>query len=43
MTYSRAQASGADPFQKVKGLIRDMIEKLEGDAQQDASHKAGHF
>jgi len=35
-----SQASGADPFGKVKDLIRDMIEKLEGDAQKDASHKA---
>eukprot|EP00445_Apocalathium_hangoei_P006137 CAMPEP_0203863698 /NCGR_PEP_ID=MMETSP0359-20131031/14320_1 /ASSEMBLY_ACC=CAM_ASM_000338 /TAXON_ID=268821 /ORGANISM="Scrippsiella Hangoei, Strain SHTV-5" /LENGTH=705 /DNA_ID=CAMNT_0050781293 /DNA_START=85 /DNA_END=2202 /DNA_ORIENTATION=- len=32
--------SGADPFSKVKGLIKDMLTKLEGDAHSDASHKA---
>jgi len=33
-------AAGDDPFAKVKGLISDMLVKLEEDAQQDASHKA---
>merc|ERR1719253_155634 len=33
-------ASGSDPFGKIKGLISDMISKLEGEAGQDASHKA---
>jgi len=33
--------SGAgDQFQKIKGLIRDMISKLEGEAEADASSKA---
>jgi len=36
---SRARA-GEDPFGKVKGLIADMIERLEADAEADASHKA---
>merc|ERR1719265_2677570 len=35
-----AASSGSDPFAKVKGLITDMIERLEKDAQADASHKA---
>merc|ERR1719424_1806044 len=35
-----ASAGNADPFTKVKGLISDMISKLEADAQGDASHKA---
>jgi len=34
-----SSAAGSDPFAKVKGLISDMITKLEGDAQGDASHK----
>eukprot|EP00927_Polykrikos_kofoidii_P024371 TRINITY_DN2217_c0_g1_i6.p1 TRINITY_DN2217_c0_g1~~TRINITY_DN2217_c0_g1_i6.p1 ORF type:complete len:684 (-),score=181.60 TRINITY_DN2217_c0_g1_i6:342-2393(-) len=31
---------GADPFGKVKSLIRDMIDRLEGDASADATQKA---
>merc|ERR1719433_965740 len=33
-------ATGDDPFAKVKGLIADMIAKLEADAEADATHKA---
>jgi len=29
----------ADPFAKIKGMISQMIEKLESDASADASHK----
>jgi len=32
--------SGVDPFGKVKGLIADMISRLEADAEADATHKA---
>merc|ERR1719282_2031906 len=32
--------STADPFGKVKGLISDLIERLEADAEADATHKA---
>merc|ERR1719433_1764882 len=32
--------TGDDPFAKVKGLISDMIAKLEADAEADATHKA---
>merc|ERR1719272_17464 len=33
-------SGGADPFEKVKSLIADMIERLQKDGQADASHKA---
>jgi len=35
-----SSASGDDPFAKIKGLISDMIEKLEAEAAADAEHKA---
>jgi hypothetical protein len=35
-----SSGAGQDPFAKVKGLIRDMVTKLEDDAATDASHKA---
>merc|ERR1719291_72027 len=37
---SSAMHTGADPFGKVKGLIADMIERLEAEAEADATHKA---
>jgi len=33
-------SAGQDPFAKIKGLIQNMIEKLESEAGADASHKA---
>merc|ERR1719401_534182 len=33
-------ANGEDPFAKVKGLISDLITKLEAEAGEDAQHKA---
>jgi len=33
-------ASGEDPFAKIKGLISDMISKLEKEAEEDATEKA---
>eukprot|EP00928_Gymnodinium_smaydae_P006444 TRINITY_DN12284_c0_g3_i1.p1 TRINITY_DN12284_c0_g3~~TRINITY_DN12284_c0_g3_i1.p1 ORF type:complete len:705 (-),score=276.61 TRINITY_DN12284_c0_g3_i1:143-2206(-) len=36
----RLHSASGDPFAKVKGLIGDLIEKLESEASADASHKA---
>merc|ERR1712242_361803 len=35
-----SSGSGGDVFGKVKGLIADMIDRLESEAQADATHKA---
>jgi len=35
-----AQKGSADPFAKVKDLIRNMLDKLEGEAEADATEKA---
>merc|ERR1712203_438106 len=37
---SAAMKSSQDPFAKIKGLISDMIARLESEADADASHKA---
>merc|ERR1712039_1099825 len=37
---SAAMKSSQDPFVKIKGLISDMIARLESEADADASHKA---
>ena len=34
------RARDGDPFAKVKGLIQDMIETLEKEAEEDATEKA---
>eukprot|EP00811_Abedinium_folium_P029486 NODE_4648_length_1865_cov_7.391830.p1 GENE.NODE_4648_length_1865_cov_7.391830~~NODE_4648_length_1865_cov_7.391830.p1 ORF type:complete len:555 (-),score=237.33 NODE_4648_length_1865_cov_7.391830:200-1702(-) len=39
-SFRNAASVGEDPFAKVKGLITDLISKLERVAQADASHKA---
>lgn len=39
-TVRLAARMGSDPFSKVKGLIADMIVKLEKEAGADATHKA---
>eukprot|EP00927_Polykrikos_kofoidii_P024370 TRINITY_DN2217_c0_g1_i4.p1 TRINITY_DN2217_c0_g1~~TRINITY_DN2217_c0_g1_i4.p1 ORF type:complete len:704 (-),score=169.94 TRINITY_DN2217_c0_g1_i4:342-2396(-) len=36
----RMSQRGSDPFGKVKGLIRDMIDRLEDEASADATQKA---
>merc|ERR1719422_2090323 len=40
MTVLRFGSSGGDPFAKVKGLIQDMIAKLEKEAGDEATEKA---
>merc|ERR1719222_1247831 len=36
----KSSRAGDDPFAKIKGLISDMISRLEEEADADASHKA---
>merc|ERR1719171_235255 len=38
MTFS--SGAGDDPFAKVRGLINDMLARLQDEAAADASHKA---
>merc|ERR1712187_780542 len=40
MGAMKSARSGDDPFAKIKGLIADMISRLESEADADASHKA---
>merc|ERR1719291_442668 len=40
MSTAMHASAGEDVFGKVKGLIADMIEKLESEAEADATHKA---
>lgn len=40
MSATFSSQNGADPFAKVKGLITDMISKLEDQGDAEASHKA---
>merc|ERR1740120_582437 len=39
-TAMKSSRAGDDPFAKIKGLIADMISRLESEADADASHKA---
>merc|ERR1719378_635110 len=40
MAIKSSAKTGQDPFAKIKGLISDMIARLESEADADASHKA---
>mmetsp|Transcript_51638 Transcript_51638/g.135554 ORF Transcript_51638/g.135554 Transcript_51638/m.135554 type:complete len:726 (-) Transcript_51638:45-2222(-) len=40
MRASASEEDGADPFAKVRGLIQDMLAKLDADASEDARRKA---